>query len=67
MAELTIRRLHKRFGPVEVLRGIDLQVSTGEFAVLVVNNFSIAATSACSRCTHRKYRRASSSVGRHTI
>ena len=35
MAELTIRRLHKRFGPVEVLRGIDLQVSTGEFAVLV--------------------------------
>ena len=35
MAELTIRGLHKRFGPVEVLRGVDLQVSTGEFCVLV--------------------------------
>ena len=33
--ELTIRGLHKRFGPVEVLRGVDLQVSTGEFCVLV--------------------------------
>ena len=35
MAELTIQGLHKRFGPVEVLRGIDLKVSSGEFAVLV--------------------------------
>jgi multiple sugar transport system ATP-binding protein len=35
MAELTIHGLHKRFGPVEVLRGIDLKVSSGEFAVLV--------------------------------
>jgi multiple sugar transport system ATP-binding protein len=35
MAKLTIRGLHKRFGPVEVLRGVDLQVSSGEFTVLV--------------------------------
>jgi multiple sugar transport system ATP-binding protein len=35
MAELMIRGLHKRFGPVEVLRGVNLQVSSGEFTVLV--------------------------------
>jgi multiple sugar transport system ATP-binding protein len=35
MAELIIRGLHKRFGPVEVLRGVNLQVSSGEFTVLV--------------------------------
>ena len=37
-----------------------------EFAVLVSNNRSIAATSAWSRWTHRKYCWASSSVERHT-
>jgi multiple sugar transport system ATP-binding protein len=35
MAELTIHGLHKRFGPVEVLRGVNLKVSSGEFTVLV--------------------------------
>ena len=35
MAALSIRGLHKRFGPVEVLRGIDLDIESGEFTVLV--------------------------------
>ena len=35
MATLTISRLHKRFGPVEVLKGIDLEARTGEFIALV--------------------------------
>jgi len=35
MATLTISRLFKRFGSVEVLKGIDLEAQTGEFVVLV--------------------------------
>ena len=35
MATLTISRLHKRFGSVEVLKGIDLEAQTGEFVALV--------------------------------
>jgi multiple sugar transport system ATP-binding protein len=35
MATLSISRLHKRFGPVEVLKGIDLEARTGEFIALV--------------------------------
>src|SRR6516165_4984501 len=35
MATLTISRLHKRFGSVEVLKGIDLEAQTGEFIALV--------------------------------
>ncbi len=35
MASLTIRHLNKSFGSVSVLKGIDLEVKTGEFVVLV--------------------------------
>jgi multiple sugar transport system ATP-binding protein len=35
MATLTIAGLHKRFGSVEVLKGIDLEAQTGEFIALV--------------------------------
>src|SRR6516162_8517909 len=35
MASLTIRNLKKSFGSVPVLKGIDLEVKTGEFVVLV--------------------------------
>ena len=35
MATLTISGLHKRFGSVEVLNGIDLEARTGEFIALV--------------------------------
>jgi len=35
MATLTIRGLLKRFGAVEVLKGIDLEAATGEFIALV--------------------------------
>src|SRR6202522_1334775 len=35
MATLTISRLRKRFGAVEVLKGIDLKARTGEFIALV--------------------------------
>ena len=35
MASLTVRNLSKSFGAVEVLKGIDLEVETGEFIVLV--------------------------------
>ncbi len=35
MAALTIRDLHKRFGHVDVLHGIDLEIENGEFTVLV--------------------------------
>ena len=35
MAALRIRDLHKRFGPVEVLKGIDLEIDSGDFTVLV--------------------------------
>ena len=35
MAGLTLRGIRKSFGPVEVLRGIDLDIADGEFAVFV--------------------------------
>ena len=35
MAALSVRGLHKRFGAVEVLKGIDLTVENGEFVVLL--------------------------------
>jgi multiple sugar transport system ATP-binding protein len=35
MATLTVKSLHKRFGPVEVLKGIDIEAKDGEFTVLV--------------------------------
>src|ERR1700757_4915 len=35
MASLTIQHLKKNFGSVPVLKGIDLEVKTGEFVVLV--------------------------------
>jgi multiple sugar transport system ATP-binding protein len=35
MASLTIRNLRKSFGAVEVLKGIDLEATTGEFIALV--------------------------------
>jgi multiple sugar transport system ATP-binding protein len=35
MADVTIRGLHKRYGAFHALRGIDLEIADGEFAVLV--------------------------------
>src|ERR1700740_2246289 len=35
MASLTIQHVKKNFGSVPVLKGIDLEVKTGEFVVLV--------------------------------
>src|SRR5712671_2720095 len=35
MAALRVRGLHKRFGSVEVLKGIDLTIDNGEFTVLL--------------------------------
>ena len=35
MAALSVQGLHKRFGSTEVLKGIDLTVENGEFAVLL--------------------------------
>ncbi len=35
MTALTVRNLHKRFANTEVLKGIDLSVESGEFAVLL--------------------------------
>jgi len=35
MADLKITGLHKRYGPVHAVRGIDLEIPTGEFTVLV--------------------------------
>jgi multiple sugar transport system ATP-binding protein len=35
MTSLSVRRLIKRFGPVEVLKSVDLEIKTGEFAVLI--------------------------------
>jgi ABC-type Fe3+/spermidine/putrescine transport system ATPase subunit len=35
MAALRIRGLHKRFGAVPVLKGIDLTIDNGEFTVLL--------------------------------
>jgi multiple sugar transport system ATP-binding protein len=35
VAALSVRGLHKRFGSTEVLKGIDLSIENGEFAVLL--------------------------------
>ncbi len=35
MASLTIDKVHKRFGAVSVLKGIDLSIADGEFLILV--------------------------------
>jgi multiple sugar transport system ATP-binding protein len=35
MANVKITALHKRFGPVHAVRGIDLEIADGEFTVLV--------------------------------
>jgi multiple sugar transport system ATP-binding protein len=35
MADLKISGLHKRYGPVHAVRGIDLEIPAGEFTVLV--------------------------------
>jgi multiple sugar transport system ATP-binding protein len=35
MAALRIRGLHKRFGSIEVLRGIEMEIDSGEFIVLL--------------------------------
>src|SRR5271165_4880270 len=35
MATLSVSRIYKRFGPVEVLKGIELEAKTGEFIALV--------------------------------
>src|SRR5262245_4117194 len=35
MADLKITGLHKRYGPVHAVRGVDLEIPAGEFAVLV--------------------------------
>jgi len=35
MASLTLRNLHKRFGKVDVIRGVDLDIEDGEFTVFV--------------------------------
>src|SRR5271169_3003941 len=35
MSSLTISKLHKSFGSVEVLKGVDLEAKTGEFIALV--------------------------------
>ena len=35
MASVTIRGLHKHFGSVHAVRGIDLDITDGEFTVLV--------------------------------
>ena len=35
MSSLSISNLYKRFGPVEVLKGVNLEANTGEFIALV--------------------------------
>src|ERR1044072_5919838 len=35
MSSLSIRGIKKRFGPVEVLKGIDIELTSGEFLVLL--------------------------------
>ena len=34
MAELTLRKVVKRFGQVEIIHGVDLEILDGEFVVL---------------------------------
>ena len=35
MADLELRKVHKRFGSVHVIHGIDLKIENGEFVVFV--------------------------------
>jgi ABC-type sugar transport system ATPase subunit len=35
MAEVTLSSIHKKFGPVHVLKGIDLKIEDGDFAVIL--------------------------------
>jgi len=35
MARVTVQNLHKSFGPVDVIHGVDIDISDGEFVVLV--------------------------------
>ena len=35
MSALTVRDVYKKFGPTEVLKGINLEMGSGEFTVLV--------------------------------
>ena len=35
MAQVTIQNLYKSFGPVDVIHGVDIEISDGEFVVLV--------------------------------
>ena len=35
MSSLSIRNVEKRFGALEVLKGIDLEIEDGEFIILV--------------------------------
>ncbi|MCZ6851733.1 MAG: sn-glycerol-3-phosphate ABC transporter ATP-binding protein UgpC [Planctomycetota bacterium] len=35
MAQVTVLNLHKSFGPVDVIHGVDMDISDGEFVVLV--------------------------------
>ena len=38
MADLKIKDLHKYYGPVHAVRGVDLEIPAREFAVLVALN-----------------------------
>ncbi|HPQ94633.1 MAG TPA: ATP-binding cassette domain-containing protein, partial [Thiolinea sp.] len=35
MSSLSIRDVHKAYGPTEVLKGIDIDIDSGDFLVLV--------------------------------
>ena len=35
MAQVTVRNLHKSFGQVAVIHGVDIDIQDGEFVVLV--------------------------------
>src|SRR3982751_2739731 len=35
MAEVVLSNIRKKFGPVEVLKGIDLRIEDGDFAVIL--------------------------------
>src|SRR6476646_9990894 len=35
MASVSLRKIHKSFGPVDVLKSVDLDIADGEFVVLV--------------------------------